>query len=191
MGPGMIARGLFHLMQSTEGDELSVYHLQASIAACHCAAGDYESTDWHRILHFYDLLVNIDDSPVVALNRSVAVSYVHGPKAAIEAINMNREQLDSYYLLYAVLGELEEYLNNRKAARKLFPQIPEPATISPSIVAHGKAPCSGAAAAINPLRHAMFLVYTSSVNTVFCLTRRCHHWVRVVNGIPVHCWSRI
>ena len=46
----MIARGLYHLMQSTAGNEVSEYHLQAAIAACHCATEDYESTDWPRIL---------------------------------------------------------------------------------------------------------------------------------------------
>ncbi len=127
----MIARGLFHLMQSTEGDELSVYHLQASIAACHCAARDYESTDWRRILHYYDLLVDMDDSPVVALNRSVAVAYVQGPRAGIEAVEAihNLDQLDSYYLLYAVLGEFEERLKNRKAAVEYFRKSLELATI--------------------------------------------------------------
>ena len=127
----MIARGLFHLMQSTEGDELSVYHLQASIAACHSAARDYESTDWRRILHYYDLLLDMDDSPVVALNRSVAVSKVHGPRAGIEAVEAirNLDQLDSYYLLYAVLGEFEERLKNKKAAVEYFRKSLELATI--------------------------------------------------------------
>ena len=127
----MIARGLFHLMQSAEGDEVSVYHLQASIAACHCAAKDYESTDWRQILHFYDLLIDMDDSPVVALNRSVAIAKVHNPRAGIEAVEAirNREQLNSYYLLYAVLGEFEELLSNRKAAAKYFRKSIELATI--------------------------------------------------------------
>ena len=52
----MIARGFYHLMQSTAGDEVSEYHLQAAIAACHCAAQDYESTDWPHILSLYDRL---------------------------------------------------------------------------------------------------------------------------------------
>jgi RNA polymerase sigma-70 factor (ECF subfamily) len=127
----MIARGLFHLMRSTEGDEVSVYHLQAGIAACHSAAGDYESTDWRRILHYYDLLIGIDSSPVVALNRAVAVAYVHGPRAGIEAVETirNLDQLESYYLLYAVLGEFEERLNNRKAAAEYFRKSLELATI--------------------------------------------------------------
>jgi RNA polymerase sigma factor (sigma-70 family) len=118
----MIARGLYHLMRSTEGDEISEYHLQAGIAACHCAAGDYDSTDWPRILSLYDRLIEMDDSPIVALNRAVAVAKVRGPRAGIEAVEAirNRGQLNSYYLLYAVLGEFESLLSNRQAAIDYF-----------------------------------------------------------------------
>jgi RNA polymerase sigma factor (sigma-70 family) len=114
----MIGRGMLHLSQSASGDQLSVYHLQAGIAACHCTASDYESTNWPRILSLYDHLVALDDSPVVALNRAVAVANVNGPRAGIEAVEAmrNRAQLDSYYLLYAVLGEFEAQLNNFPAA---------------------------------------------------------------------------
>jgi RNA polymerase sigma-70 factor (ECF subfamily) len=127
----MIARGLFHLMQSTAGDEPSEYHLQAGIAACHCAAKDYDSTDWPRILSLYDRLIEMDDSPVVALNRAVAVANVHGAKAGIEAVEaiQNREQLNSYYLLYVVLGEFEAHLSNRQAAINYFRKSLELATI--------------------------------------------------------------
>jgi predicted RNA polymerase sigma factor len=127
----MIARGLFHLLQSTTGDEVSEYHLQAGIAACHCAAKDYESTDWSRILSLCDLLIEMDDSPVVALNRAVAVANVHGPRAGIEAVEAipNREQLNSYYLLYAVLGEFEALLNNPKVVVAYFRKSLELATI--------------------------------------------------------------
>lgn len=119
---GMIARGMYHLVRSMEGDEPSVYHLEASIAACHSAAWDYESTDWRRILHFYDLLVSMDGSPVAALNRAVAVAEVHGPAAGLEAVRgiPGREQLESYFLLYAVLGEFEERLGNNAAAAGHF-----------------------------------------------------------------------
>ncbi len=127
----MIAKGLYHLMQSTQGDEISRYHLEAGISACHCAAKDYESTDWPRILSLYDLLIKMDDSPVVALNRAVAVANVHGPREGIvevEAIR-NREQLNSYYLLYAVLGEFESLLSNRQAAINYFRKSLELVTI--------------------------------------------------------------
>jgi len=114
----LIARGMQHLSMSAAGDELSAYHLQPGIAACHCAATDYESTDWPQILSLYDRLLELDDSPVIALNRAVAVANVHGPQAGIEAVETieNGSQLSSYYLLYAVLGEFEKQLNNFQAA---------------------------------------------------------------------------
>jgi RNA polymerase sigma factor (sigma-70 family) len=118
----MIARGMFHLLQSAQGDEVSDYHLQAGIAACHCAAKDYESTDWPQILSLYDRLIEFDDSPVVALNRAVAVANVQGPIAGIKAVEAirNRGKLSSYYLLYAVLGELEAQLNHLRTAADHF-----------------------------------------------------------------------
>jgi RNA polymerase sigma-70 factor (ECF subfamily) len=66
----------------------------------------------------YDRLLELDDSPVIALNRAVAVANVHGPQAGIEAVEAiaNGKQLNSYYLLYAVLGEFETQLNNFQAA---------------------------------------------------------------------------
>jgi len=114
----LIARGMQHLSMSAAGEELSAYHLQAGIAACHSAASNYESTDWRKILSLYDRLLELDDSPVIALNRAVAVANVHGPQAGIEAVERieNGSQLKSYYLLYAVLGEFEKQLNNFQAA---------------------------------------------------------------------------
>lgn len=114
----MIARGMFHLTLSAAGEEVTAYHLQAGIAALHCAAANYESTDWPRILELYNRLIQIDDSPVIGLNRAVALAQVHGPRAgrqAIEAIP-NRQSLDSYYLRYAVLAEFEIQLGNLTVA---------------------------------------------------------------------------
>src|SRR6185295_8643550 len=114
----MIGRCIFHLSQSAAGDEITAYHLQAGIAACHCAAPDYQSTNWPRILSLYDSLVELDDSPIIALNRAVAVAQVHGPSAGIEAVAsiQNCRSLDSYYLLYAVLAEFNTNLKNFEAA---------------------------------------------------------------------------
>lgn len=127
----MIACGMYHLMQSTAGDKASEYHLQAAIAACHCAAQDYESTDWPRILSLYDRLIELDDSPVVALNRAVAVANVRGPRVGIEAVEIihDRQQLNCYYLLYAVLGEFEADLDHRQRAMKHFRKALELATM--------------------------------------------------------------
>jgi len=118
----MIAQGLFHFARSATGEEVTEYHLEAGIAACHCAAKDYASTDWPQILTLYDRLVEFDDSPVVALNRAVALAEVHGPQAGIGAISQiqNLSSLESYYLLYAVLGEFEARLRHPRVAADHF-----------------------------------------------------------------------
>ena len=117
-----IARGMFHLSQSAAGDELSEYHLQAGIAACHCAAKDYESTDWQQILSLYDRLIEFDQSPVVALNRAVAIANIHGPRAGLQTVEGIRglDKLSSYYLLYAVLGEFEMRTGKLQSAAEQF-----------------------------------------------------------------------
>jgi RNA polymerase sigma-70 factor (ECF subfamily) len=118
----LMARGMYHFAKSAAGEEISEYHLEAGIAACHCGAKDNASTDWRRILQLYDQLIEFDDSPVVALNRAVAVAEVHGPQAGIEAVNAsgNLTSLESYYLLYAVLGEFESRLRHAHAAAAHF-----------------------------------------------------------------------
>jgi RNA polymerase sigma factor (sigma-70 family) len=118
----MIEVGIIHLGQAASGEELSEYHIQAGIAACHCMAADYSSTDWSRILDLYDQWSQINRSPVVALNRAVAVAKVNGPRAGITAVEaiQNRAELDSYYLLYAVLGEFEAQLQHREVAAAYF-----------------------------------------------------------------------
>jgi RNA polymerase sigma-70 factor (ECF subfamily) len=118
----MIARGMFHLAQSAAGREITTHHLEAGIAACHCAARDYESTDWPQILALYDRLVARDESPVAALNRAVAVGKVHGPAAALAALAaiQSRKELRSYYLLYALLGEFEAQMDRHETAAGHF-----------------------------------------------------------------------
>jgi RNA polymerase sigma factor (sigma-70 family) len=118
----MIVKGMYHFSKSAAGDEISEYHLQAGIAACHSTAPDYASTDWRQILTLYDRLEQYDASPVVALNRAVAIAEVDGPQAGIEAIRAipDLPSLESYYLLHAVLGEFESRLNHPQAAAAHF-----------------------------------------------------------------------
>ena len=110
----MISRGMLHFARSASGDDLSEYHLHAGVSALHCAAADDATTDWPRILSLYDRWVTVNDSPVVALNRAVAVANVHGPRAGIDAVEAiaDRRALESYYLHYAVLAEFEAGLDN-------------------------------------------------------------------------------
>jgi RNA polymerase sigma factor (sigma-70 family) len=118
----MINRGMKHLSESAAGPELSEYHLEAGIAACHCAAANYDATDWRQILTLYGHLATIDDSPIVALNRAIAVANVHGPAAGIEAIDAIPEgrKLQSYHLYHAALGELAFRAGDLSAAERSF-----------------------------------------------------------------------
>ena len=85
-------------------------------------AEDYESTDWSKILSLYDQWTKMNSSPVIALNRAVAVANVNGPGAGLEAVEAirGRRELDSYYLLYAVLGEFEAQLHHLESAAAHF-----------------------------------------------------------------------
>lgn len=116
----LIQKGLDHLAKSASGSTVSDYHLQAAIAACHATAESYEKTDWRRILYLYDHWLQFSYSPVVALNRAVALGHVEGPAAAIEAVQKisSQHQMETYYLTHAVLGEFEAQQQNHQAAAK-------------------------------------------------------------------------
>ena len=118
----LIERGLVHLAQAAQGAELSEYHLQAGIAALHSLAPDAVSTDWPRILAHYDALLGLKPSPLVALNRAVAVAHVHGPQSGLDALAAigPRAGMDSHYLFHAVTGELHSRLRNHEAAAASF-----------------------------------------------------------------------
>lgn len=105
----MIERGLHYLSLASSGNQISEFHLQAGIAACHSLAPDEASTDWSRILDLYDLWIELNPSPVIALNRAVAVSKVHGPQAGIRTVKAiaPTSTLQSYPLFHAVQGALE------------------------------------------------------------------------------------
>jgi RNA polymerase sigma-70 factor, ECF subfamily len=104
----LIAQGFLQLERSAAGAEFSEYHLQAAIAACHTAATSYELTDWAEIVRLYDLLLGLNPSPVIALNRAVAVAKWRGAEAGIRELERvsAHPALQHYYLLPATLGEL-------------------------------------------------------------------------------------
>ncbi len=104
----LIAIGFHHFDRSMSGEHVSEYHVQAAIAATHARAADPKSVDWPLILSLYDQLLSINTSPVIALNRAVALSKVRGQAEALAAIAPleNDPQLRHYYLLLAVRGQL-------------------------------------------------------------------------------------
>jgi RNA polymerase sigma-70 factor (ECF subfamily) len=105
---GAIARGFAHMRASQQGAGFTRYHLEAGLAAAHALAPDFAATDWPRILALYDTLLALNRSPVVALNRVVALARVRGAKAALRELDAlpGRGFLERHHLLHAVAGTL-------------------------------------------------------------------------------------
>jgi RNA polymerase sigma-70 factor (ECF subfamily) len=119
---GLIAEGLIELDRSAAGDELTSYHLQAGIAAQHALATTYDATDWADIAEQYDQLYRVDPTPVIALNRAIALSRWKGPEAGLAALAPieRHPALAHYHLLPATLGELWSELGEKEKAAEYF-----------------------------------------------------------------------
>lgn len=99
-----------------------MYALQASIAACHAIADTPEKTNWERISVLYEALSKISPSPVVELNRAVAISMVHGPLAGLEIVDslLLEPTLKNYHLLPSVKGNFLLKLGRKREAYEEF-----------------------------------------------------------------------
>jgi RNA polymerase sigma factor (sigma-70 family) len=94
------------------------YQLQAAIAAVHAEAPSWEETDWSRIVALYDALIRMGDTPVVRLNRAVALSHVRGPEVALGEVNDLAISLGEYHLFHATRAELLDELGEKALARE-------------------------------------------------------------------------
>jgi len=119
----LIQRGLDALQRAEAlGGAMGPYALQAAIAACHARATAASETDWPRIVALYDAVAQLAPSPVVELNRAVAVGMAFGPSAGLELVDALLEEpaLKAYYLLPAARGDLLEKLGRSEEARAEF-----------------------------------------------------------------------
>jgi predicted RNA polymerase sigma factor len=119
----LIRRGLAALARAEQlGTARGPYTLQAAIAACHARARIADETDWARIAALYTALVQLMPSPVVELNRAVAVAMAYGPEAGLQIADslMSEPTLKSYHLLPAVRGDLLFKLGRMDDARAEF-----------------------------------------------------------------------
>ena len=119
----LVRRGLDALARAEAlSRPLGQYTLQAAIAACHARARTGDETDWKKIVALYDALVEITQSPVVELNRAVAVSMAFGPAAGLELVDalVDEPALRTYHLLPSVRGDLLAKLGRSDDARKEF-----------------------------------------------------------------------
>jgi RNA polymerase sigma factor (sigma-70 family) len=117
-------RGIHYLGDAARGEALSPYHLLAAISAQHCTAPDFEATDWKSILDLYDNLLLLDPSPVVLLNRSIALSKVEGVSKALNELEKLKHNpaLKGYYLFYSTQAELYLQEKNMEKARAALEQ---------------------------------------------------------------------
>jgi RNA polymerase sigma-70 factor (ECF subfamily) len=105
------------------------YQLQAAIQAVHCDADSFEATDWLQIVGLYDHLYSVMPTPVVALNRAIAVGEADGPDAALSALDAIGSGLDKYHLMHAARGTVLGQLGQIQAARAALERAAELATV--------------------------------------------------------------
>ncbi|MEV0231323.1 RNA polymerase sigma factor [Nonomuraea sp. NPDC050786] len=119
----LIRRGLAALGQAEQlGDAPGPYTLQAAIAACHARAVAPEDTDWERIANLYEALAKLSRSPIVELNRAVALAMAYGPAVGLQLLDqiVDEPSLKDYHLLPSVRGDLLLKLGRREEARAEF-----------------------------------------------------------------------
>ncbi|HEY8831483.1 MAG TPA: RNA polymerase sigma factor [Gemmatimonadaceae bacterium] len=119
----LISRGLTALARAEQlGGALGPYALQAALAACHARARTAQETDWARIASLYEALADITPSPVVELNRAVAIGMAFGPAAGLQLVDtlLSEPSLESYHLLPSVRGDLLAKLGRHDEARVEF-----------------------------------------------------------------------
>jgi RNA polymerase sigma factor (sigma-70 family) len=106
----LMCRGIWHLERASTGDEVSELHVEAAIAAAHAESPSVAETDWRGILRLYDLLLRINDSPVVALNRAIVIGQIDGPRAGLAAIEKieDRERLADYPFFHLAVADLHQ-----------------------------------------------------------------------------------
>lgn len=118
----LVGRGLELLDRSATGSSISAYHVEAAIAAVHATAASLDETNWDAIVGLYDRLLTIEPSPIVALNRAIAIGQRDGPDeglAALQSVDRGN-RLKRYPFYHATLGDFELRRGNPSAARQYF-----------------------------------------------------------------------
>ncbi|HTD48684.1 MAG TPA: sigma-70 family RNA polymerase sigma factor [bacterium] len=118
----LMGKGFQFLENASTGRELSEYHLEAGIASLHCAAPTYERTEWAKILELYDMLYRLKPSPIVALNRAIAVGKARGPEAGLAELRTipDPARLKDYPFYPAAQGEFHFLAGRAAEAGKYF-----------------------------------------------------------------------
>jgi len=126
----IMEQGFSNLEKSAQNHQISKYHILATISAYHCSAKDFKSTDWKSILTLYDKLLSIDNSPIIILNRAIALSNLGSVKKAIHELDTieNDKLIKSNYLFYSTKAEfyfqIKDYTIAKKTLKKAIELAP-------------------------------------------------------------------
>jgi RNA polymerase sigma-70 factor, ECF subfamily len=129
----LIAEGQALVLACMRRRWLGPFQLQAAIQALHCAAARYEDTNWTSIVRFYDRLITVMPTPVVALNRAIAVAETQGPVEGLRLLDEVADELAGYHPLHAARGAMLRRLGRRTEAAKAYARAAELATTEPAI----------------------------------------------------------
>ncbi len=123
----LIQEAMQLIHQSIMSGRLGPYTLQAAIASVHAVADSVQNTQWDLIIEYYDMLLSINPSPIVALNRAIAVGMQKGPKAGLSIINklLKENKLGSYHLIYSAQADFLKRLGLKDEAVKAYKQAIE------------------------------------------------------------------
>jgi RNA polymerase sigma factor (sigma-70 family) len=118
----LLSEGLQLLNQSATGSNLSEYHVEAAIAAVHATAPSMQETNWAEIVSLYNTLMKIRPTPIVALNRAIAIGQLDGPERGMEELRAiaDAERLAKYPFYHAAFGEFEVQSGRLESAREHF-----------------------------------------------------------------------
>jgi RNA polymerase sigma-70 factor (ECF subfamily) len=130
----LIAEALVMLDKAIRHRKPGAYQLQAAISALHARPARPEDTDWQQIVLLYERLEQLHPSPVVTLNRAVAISKLKGPEAALELVETLGPKLDGYFYFHGVRGSLLMQTERRQEARQAFDRA--------IVLAHSPAECA-------------------------------------------------
>lgn len=125
---GLIALGYQHLRSASTGEHVSEYHLEAAIASYHASAQRFEKTNWKGILYCYDLLTKLNASPMLAMNRAIALGYAEGAEKGIEALR-GIAGLEKNPVYHVALGDFLAKKRDKSAASESYERALQLATL--------------------------------------------------------------
>ena len=105
--------------EASRGDELSDYHIEASIAAVHAGAKSFEETNWKQLVGLYEVLFAMKPSPIIAMNKAIAVGYAQRPEVAIEEL-LDIKGLEQNHFYHSALGNFYHLANKKSEALKSY-----------------------------------------------------------------------